>query len=47
MDLQGLIDELKVLPGSKVSSGVNIRIGAALAGITAIDERKNSDRGVT
>ena len=29
------------------SSGVNIRIGAALAGITAIDERKYSDRGVT
>ena len=45
--LQGLLDELKVLSGSKVSSGVNIRIGAALAGITAIDERKYSDRGAT
>ena len=41
-----LLDELKVLSGSKVSRGVNIRIGAALAGITAIDERKYSDRGV-
>ena len=37
--LQGLLDELKVFSGSKVSRGVNIRIGAALAGITAIDER--------
>ena len=38
--LQGLLDELKVLSGSKVSRGVNIRICAALAGNTAIDERK-------
>ena len=45
--LQGLLDELKVLSGSKGSRGVNIRIRAALAGITAIDERKYSDRGVT
>ena len=45
--LQGLLDELKVLSRSKVSRGANIRIGAALAGITAIDERKYSDRGVT
>ena len=45
--LQGLVDELKVLSGSMVSRGVNIRIGAALAGITAINERKYSDRGVT
>ena len=45
--LQGLLDDLKVLSGSKASRGVNIRICAALAGITAIDEGKYSDRGVT
>ena len=45
--LQGQLDELKVLSGSKGSRGVNFRIGAALAGITAIDERKYGDRGVT
>ena len=47
ISLQGLLDELKVLSDSKESRGVNISVGTALAGITAIDERKYSDRGVT
>ena len=34
LGLQGLLDELKVLSGSKVSRVVNIRISAALAGAT-------------
>ena len=45
--LQGILDELNLLSGSKASRGVNVWILATLAGSPTNDERKYSDRGVT
>ena len=45
--LEVLMIELKLLAGCDTSMKTTTRICAAIAGITAINERKYSERGIT